>query len=139
MSTRNLPGGKGLLSRKADLTAICESDPQSLTTIWASTTCYRDGFTFLFHPIVSLSFLNCTSKPLMNFSFVSNSLTQYFITAVLSASYLSSPVPSCKQLSLLSLIPPLLFYRRTCALSMLPPIHPPNPNFNLLPYLTPLV
>jgi hypothetical protein len=53
MSTRILPGGKGQLVCKADnLTAICEPivwkmwEPRRLTTIWASTTCYRDGFTF---------------------------------------------------------------------------------------------
>jgi hypothetical protein len=52
MSTRNLPGGKGWQSRKADLTAICEQivqkmwEPRRLTTIWASTACYRDSLTF---------------------------------------------------------------------------------------------
>jgi hypothetical protein len=55
MNTRNLPGGKGQLVRKADnLIAICELivwkmwEPQHLTTLWASTACYRDGFTFTF-------------------------------------------------------------------------------------------
>jgi hypothetical protein len=54
MSTRNLPGDKGRPARKADnLTAICESivwkiwEPRRLITIWASTACYRDSFTFL--------------------------------------------------------------------------------------------
>jgi hypothetical protein len=54
MSTRNLPGGKGRPERKADnLTAICEPvvyktwQPQRLTILLASTTCYRDIFTFL--------------------------------------------------------------------------------------------
>jgi hypothetical protein len=44
MSTRNLPGGKGRLARKADnLTAICEPivykmwEPRRLTNLWAST------------------------------------------------------------------------------------------------------
>jgi hypothetical protein len=53
MSTRNLAGCKGRPARKADnLTAICESivykmwDPQHLTTLWASTACYMDSFTF---------------------------------------------------------------------------------------------
>jgi hypothetical protein len=47
MSTRNLPGGKGRLARKADnLTAICE--PRRLTTLWVSTAYYRDSFTFIF-------------------------------------------------------------------------------------------
>jgi hypothetical protein len=50
ISTRNLPGGKWRLARKADLTAICEQivykmwEPQRLTTLWASTACYRDSF-----------------------------------------------------------------------------------------------
>jgi hypothetical protein len=51
MSTRNLPGGKGRPARKADnLTAICEPavwkmwEPRRLTTLWASTACYKDSF-----------------------------------------------------------------------------------------------
>jgi hypothetical protein len=54
MSTRNLPAGKGRPARKADnLTAICEPivykmwEPRILTTLWVSTACYRDSFTFL--------------------------------------------------------------------------------------------
>jgi hypothetical protein len=54
MSTRNLPVGKGRLSRKADnLTAICEPiiykmwEPQRLTTLWVSMACYKNSFTFL--------------------------------------------------------------------------------------------
>jgi hypothetical protein len=53
MSIRNHPGGKGRPARKADnFTAICEPivykmcEPQSLTTLWASTACYRDSYTF---------------------------------------------------------------------------------------------
>jgi hypothetical protein len=53
MSTRNLPGSKGCLARKAyNPTAICELnvqkmwEPRHLTTLWASTVCYRDSFTF---------------------------------------------------------------------------------------------
>jgi hypothetical protein len=53
MSTRNLPGGKGRSARKADkLTAICEPivykmwEPRRLTTLLASTACYRDSVTF---------------------------------------------------------------------------------------------
>jgi hypothetical protein len=41
MSTRNLPGGKWLQARKADLTAIYE--PQRLTTLRTFTACYRDN------------------------------------------------------------------------------------------------
>jgi hypothetical protein len=55
MSTRYLLGGKGRLAPKADnLTAICEPivykmwEPRSLTTLWTSTACYTDGFTFFF-------------------------------------------------------------------------------------------
>jgi hypothetical protein len=54
MSTRDIPGVKGgLLARKADnLTAICEPivwrmwEPRRLTTLWASTACYRDSLNF---------------------------------------------------------------------------------------------
>jgi hypothetical protein len=53
--TRNLPGGKGRSARNADnLTSICEPivykmwDPRRLTTLWASTACYRDSFTFYY-------------------------------------------------------------------------------------------
>jgi hypothetical protein len=55
MSTRNLPGRKVQPTRKADnLTAICEPtaykmwEPRRLTTLWATTACYRDIFTFFF-------------------------------------------------------------------------------------------
>jgi hypothetical protein len=53
MSMRNLPGGNGRPTRKADnFTAICEPivqkmwEPRRLITLWASTACYRDDFTF---------------------------------------------------------------------------------------------
>jgi hypothetical protein len=53
MSTRNLPDSKGRPARKAEnLIAICEPavqkiwEPQRLVTLWASTACYRDSFTF---------------------------------------------------------------------------------------------
>jgi hypothetical protein len=55
ITTRNLPGGKGLPARKADLTAICEPtvqklrDLRRLTPLWASTACYRDISTFMFY------------------------------------------------------------------------------------------
>jgi hypothetical protein len=52
LSTRNLPGGKERPAHKADtLTAISEPivwrmwEPRRLTTLWASTACYRDNFT----------------------------------------------------------------------------------------------
>jgi hypothetical protein len=54
MNTRNLPGAKGWAARKADLTAICGPivykmwEPRRLTTLWASTACYRDSFTFFY-------------------------------------------------------------------------------------------
>jgi hypothetical protein len=54
VSIRILPGGKGLPTRKADnFTTICEPivkkmwEPRCLTTLWASTACYRESFTFL--------------------------------------------------------------------------------------------
>jgi hypothetical protein len=60
MSTRNILGGKGLPERKADnLTAISEPivkvmwEPQRLTTLWASTACYRDSFTYLLFILIS--------------------------------------------------------------------------------------
>jgi hypothetical protein len=55
MSTENLPGGKERPARKADnLTVICEPivqkiwEPRRLTTLWASTACYRDSFAFFY-------------------------------------------------------------------------------------------
>jgi hypothetical protein len=54
LSTRNLSWGQGRPARKGDkLTAISESlvykmwDPQRLTTLWTSTACYMDRFTFI--------------------------------------------------------------------------------------------
>jgi hypothetical protein len=49
MRTRNLPGGKERPARKADNEPIVYKmwEPQHLTTLWASTTCYRDTYTFL--------------------------------------------------------------------------------------------
>jgi hypothetical protein len=50
MSTRSIREGKGRPVRKADnLTAKLWADfykPQRLTTLWASTACYRNSFTF---------------------------------------------------------------------------------------------
>jgi hypothetical protein len=68
ISTRNLPGGKGRPARKADnLTAICEPivekmwEPRRLTTLWASTACYRESFAlcsyyFIVHPTYPVYF-----------------------------------------------------------------------------------
>jgi hypothetical protein len=54
MNAKNLRGGKARPARKADnLAAICEPivqkmlEPRRLTTLGASTACYRDSFTFL--------------------------------------------------------------------------------------------
>jgi hypothetical protein len=54
MSTRNIPGGKWRPARKADNhAAIYEPiiwkmwEPRHLTTLWASTACYRDSLFFL--------------------------------------------------------------------------------------------
>jgi hypothetical protein len=56
-SIKNLSGGKWRPARKADnLTAICEPtvytmwEPRRLTTLWASTACYRDSFTLYTPP-----------------------------------------------------------------------------------------
>jgi hypothetical protein len=53
MSTRNLPAGKGRPARKANnLIAIYEpiferiGELRRLITLWSSTACYRDSFTF---------------------------------------------------------------------------------------------
>jgi hypothetical protein len=66
MSTRNLPGGKGRPAHKADkLTAVYEStvkkmwEPQNVTTLWASTACYREIF-FLTRFQWTLFFLACS-------------------------------------------------------------------------------
>jgi hypothetical protein len=55
ISTRKLSEGKGGPVRKShNLTAICELtvqkmwEPRRLTTLWASTVCYRDSFTSTF-------------------------------------------------------------------------------------------
>jgi hypothetical protein len=54
MNTRNLPAVKGRPVSKADnLTAINELivykiwEPRRLTTLLASTACYKDNFTFI--------------------------------------------------------------------------------------------
>jgi hypothetical protein len=52
MSIRNIPGCKGRPVRKAySLTAICELiwEPLRLTTLWASTVCYRDSLSTIDH------------------------------------------------------------------------------------------
>jgi hypothetical protein len=61
MSIRNIPGGKRRPAHKADsLTAIYEPivykmwDPQHLTTVWASTACYRDTFLFITHELCNI-------------------------------------------------------------------------------------
>jgi hypothetical protein len=55
MSTKNLSEGEGRSARKADiLTAICEPTVKKMrelrrsATVWTSTACYRDSFTFLY-------------------------------------------------------------------------------------------
>jgi hypothetical protein len=55
ISTGNILAGKGRSARKTEyLTAICEPivykmrEPWRLTTLWASTACYRNSFTFSF-------------------------------------------------------------------------------------------
>jgi hypothetical protein len=60
VSVRNLPRGKGRPAREAgNLTAKCEPtvlkmwEPRPLTTLWASTACYRVSVTFFFTSIYS--------------------------------------------------------------------------------------
>jgi hypothetical protein len=55
MSTMNLRRGKGRPARKADnLTAISEPivykmwEPRRYITLWTSTACHKDSFTFFF-------------------------------------------------------------------------------------------
>jgi hypothetical protein len=65
MSTRNLPGGKGLPALKADnLTSICEPmwEPRRLTTLLASTACYRDSFTFAFYILILKCWTNLKAE-----------------------------------------------------------------------------
>jgi hypothetical protein len=70
MSTRNIPGGKERPALKADnLTAICEPivwqmwDTRRLTTLWASTACYRDSFTFFTSLMVdNIVFINLKER-----------------------------------------------------------------------------
>jgi hypothetical protein len=54
MRTRNIPGGKGRPAREADnFTVIYESavrrmwEPRRLRTLWTSTACFSESFTFL--------------------------------------------------------------------------------------------
>jgi hypothetical protein len=60
MSTRNLPECKGRSGRKADqpdrhlwADRLENVEPRRLTTLWASTSCYRDSFTFFFNAVLS--------------------------------------------------------------------------------------
>jgi hypothetical protein len=53
MNTRNIPGGKGRLARKANsLTVICDPivnkmwEPQQLTTLLNSKVSHKDNFPF---------------------------------------------------------------------------------------------
>jgi hypothetical protein len=62
MSTRNLPGGKGLPARRTDnLTAISDLivykmwERRRLTTLWGFTACYRDSFTLKMNVYLCLS------------------------------------------------------------------------------------
>jgi hypothetical protein len=59
MSTKNLLRGKWQPASKVDnLTAICEPtvqkiwEPRRLTTLWASTACYRDSFTLYIENVI---------------------------------------------------------------------------------------
>jgi hypothetical protein len=53
MSTRNLPGGKGLLARKAEPIVYKIWEPWRLTTLWAFTACCRDKFYLFTQAIIA--------------------------------------------------------------------------------------
>jgi hypothetical protein len=69
MSTRNIPGGKGWLACKSDLTAICEPvlkkmwEPRRLTTLWTSRACYRDSFILFFSYLYAVCQLTSSLAP----------------------------------------------------------------------------
>jgi hypothetical protein len=89
MTTRNIPGGKERPARKADkLTAICEPifwkmwEPVRLTTLWASTDCYRDSFT--------VPYLNILININIIFSFQSLPLSKRFFQKKIMYSFFVS-------------------------------------------------
>jgi hypothetical protein len=56
MSTKNILEGKGRPARRADKLAVINEptvqkmwEPKHLATLWASSACYRDTFTFFTH------------------------------------------------------------------------------------------
>jgi hypothetical protein len=74
MSTRNLPVGKGRPARKAyNLAAICEPivqkiwEPRRLATLWTSTACYRDTFTFFFYCHLTIWLFTFSTRILCEF------------------------------------------------------------------------
>jgi hypothetical protein len=72
MSTRNLPGGKGPARKADNLTAICEWTvfkmwkPRHLTTLWVTSACYRDSFTFFLMPEIYSSFISSSELQHVN-------------------------------------------------------------------------
>jgi hypothetical protein len=70
MSTRKLTRRKRRPGRKADLTAICEPivykmwEPRRLTTLWASTACYRDSVTGIALPFLHFIIIIIIRHPL---------------------------------------------------------------------------
>jgi hypothetical protein len=66
MNTKNLPGDKGPPARNSNnLTVICVPifqkmwEPRRLTSLWVSTACYRESFTFFLPlPMRNISLLS---------------------------------------------------------------------------------
>jgi hypothetical protein len=62
MSSRNIAGGEGRPALKADISSIFEPiaykmwELLRLTTLWASTACYRDSFSFSKHHLFEFFF-----------------------------------------------------------------------------------
>jgi hypothetical protein len=81
VSTRNLLESKEWPARRADnLTAICEPnvsktwEPQHLTTLWASTSYYRDSFTLPYMELLRsvVSWIDLYKTPIMNLNLFCN-------------------------------------------------------------------
>jgi hypothetical protein len=71
MSIRNLPGGEGRPEHKAaspsSLSLLSRRmwDPRRLTTLWASTACYKDSFTFYLPSIKKIILIKAGIVPLI--------------------------------------------------------------------------
>jgi hypothetical protein len=127
MSTRNLPGGKGRPAPMADnLTAICEPtvqemwEPRRLTTLLASTACYRDSFIFLRTQQASVSivaFISSRTVPSAvlehSFMFVTKSDTIKCVYSVFNSTFcVCSRTPRHDCIRMCKLLNPLLHFVR---------------------------